>query len=340
MSRFYLAIPQLTRLGNAKPSEVLGYHAEECWHTHGRGHYRLLDVHANHANSGCPSSLAARSERHTLLKWAVNRIAQEAGCRVNDEPSTYKLLLQQFTPVECQALFPKVPSKAVQKEIDQLRDELKKLTHMIHGPERRAKRLEITNTCRLMHRHHKTKGLRLNLELIDTHSNEARWVDVTSIHPTCKTRIEREMKGVKERIESAWKARREHTVDQLAGERGCAAQDQAALKFNTYAPLLAVAHKQIETKKRTRKPVFLPTVVTTLGEMNKEAVRLQEWIVMVYGRRLLRQEAQDDGIPIKTKTAILRNKFRTAIQMAVAKGTANMILTCGLSKGTLRSSIT
>ena len=132
----------------------------------------------------------------------------------------------------------------------------------------------------------------------------------------------------------------EHTEDRLAGERGCATEDQAALKFNTYAPLLAVAHKQLETKRRTRKPTFWPVVVTTLGETNKETVRLQEWIIMVYGRKLLRQGSQDDGVPIKTKTAILRNRFRTAIQMAVAKGTANMILTCGLSKATLHSNIT
>ena len=109
---------------------------------------------------------------------------------------------------------------------------------MSHGPERRAKRLEITNTCRLMHRHHKAKGLMLDLELIDPYSNEARWVDVTSKHSTCKTRIHREMKGVTERIESARMARAEHTEDLLAGKRGCATEDQAALKFKTYAPSL------------------------------------------------------------------------------------------------------
>ena len=46
------------------------------------------------------------------------------------------------------------------------------------------------------------------------------------------------MKGVTERIESARMARAEHTEDLLAGKRGCATDDQAALKFKTYAPSL------------------------------------------------------------------------------------------------------
>ena len=121
------------------------------------------------------------------------------------------------------------------------------------------------------------------------------------------------MNGIKAKIESARTARVEHTEDPLAGKSGCATEDQAILKYNTYAPLLAVAYKQVETKKRTRRPVFMPVVVTTYGEVCNAAIHLQEWIVMAYGRKLLRQGPPDDGIPVKTKTAILRNKFRNAI---------------------------
>lgn len=43
----------------------LGYETEQCLHEHGIGHYKLLDVHANYANSGCLSTFAGLHKRHT-----------------------------------------------------------------------------------------------------------------------------------------------------------------------------------------------------------------------------------------------------------------------------------
>ena len=320
--RFFLAIPQLARLGNAKPCAQLGYDAEECWHPHLSEHFRRVDVHGNHANSNYHSSIQARSDRHSFLKWAVYRAAQEAACKVNDEPSTYHLLLKQFKPEECRALFPKVPSKAIQKEIDGLMKDLDDLSQIRDGPERRAKRLAISNRCKLMHRQHKTTGLRLDLEIVDTYNNEFRWIDVTSVHPTCKTRIKREFIGIYKQIESAKVARQDQTEDPLADKSGRTVTDQAALKFDHYAPLLAVAKKQCEAKRRASMPTFSPAIVTTYGEVSKQTIHLREWLAMRYGQRLQREGEFDDGVKISTKTAIFRNNFKTNIQVAVARGMA------------------
>ena len=59
--RYFLGIPPLNRIGNAKFEEQLGYIAESCTHQHQQGKHRLLDAHGNHANSGCPSATAGRS---------------------------------------------------------------------------------------------------------------------------------------------------------------------------------------------------------------------------------------------------------------------------------------
>ena len=147
------------------------------------------------------------------------------------------MLLKQFKPEECRALFPKVPSKAIQKEIDGLMKDLDDLALIRDGPERRAKRMTISNRCRLMHCQHKTTGLRLDLEIVDTYNNEFRWIDVTSVHPTCKTRLNRELIRINEQIESAKVAREEQTEDPLAGRSGRTVTDQASVKFNHYAPL-------------------------------------------------------------------------------------------------------
>ena len=192
-TRFHLGIPQLGRLGNSKTSPELGYSAEECLHPHLSGHYKLLDLHGNHANSGCPSAVSARSQRHSFLKWTISQAAQEAGCIVKNEPQTHNLLQQQFSPEECRALFPKTPSKEVIKEISDIKNELAIIERLPPGPERMNRRLDISNICKMMHKHHKTKGLRIDLEIIDPYTNEVRWIDATCIHPTCKSRIKSEI---------------------------------------------------------------------------------------------------------------------------------------------------
>jgi hypothetical protein len=194
--RFFLSIPQLARLGNARYSDQLGYHAEECLHTHFSGPRRLLDIHANHANSGCPSAAAGLHTRHSLFKWAVFYLAKEAGCSVVMEPQTANLLLKQFSAVQCRALFPAKPSKLVQKEVRQLQENLKAIETMAPGHERTVKLNVLNGQCRMLYERHKTKGLRVDVQITDPHSGEERWVDTTCIHPTCKTRIKMEFKYI------------------------------------------------------------------------------------------------------------------------------------------------
>ena len=67
-TRFHLGIPQLRCLGNSRTSPELGYNAEECFHLPLPGHYKLLDIHRNHVNSGCLSVISARNQRHLFLK--------------------------------------------------------------------------------------------------------------------------------------------------------------------------------------------------------------------------------------------------------------------------------
>ena len=84
-------------------------------------------------------------------------------------------------------------------------------------------------------------------------------------------------------------------------------------------------------------PVFWPTVVTTYGEVSKQTIHLREWLTMRYAQRLQREGEFDDGFKVSTKTAIFRNNFRISIQVAVARGMAQMLLQCGLTTATLRS---
>jgi len=49
-----------------------------------------------------------------------------------------------------------------------------------------------------------------------------------------------------------------------------------------------------------------------------------------YARKLAGEGNRDDGFSIRTLTAAYRNKFRNRMHVAIAKGVARMINTCGL----------
>ena len=179
------------------------------------GHYKLLDIHGNHANSGCPSAISVQSQMHSFLKWTI---CQAARCIVKNEPQTHNLLLKQFLPDECIALFPKTPPKEVIKEISDIKNELAIVEHL--------PRLDITNTCKIMHKHHKNKGLRIDLEIIDPYTNEVRWIYATCIHPVCKSHIKNEINDLSEGIMSALEARTNNQKNQLEGRKGHAVLKQ------------------------------------------------------------------------------------------------------------------
>ena len=137
-----------------------------------------------------------------MFKWAIYHAAKEAGCEVNMEPKTENLLLKQFTADQCKVLFPKKPSKSLSTHIGKLGKELVRVETMKHGQERDQLKQWLSNEYKLLHRQHLTKGLRIDVQIIDQHTGHQRWVDTTCIHPTCQSRIQTEWKDTQTRISS------------------------------------------------------------------------------------------------------------------------------------------
>ena len=262
--RFFLRIPQLARLGNARHSIELGYQAEECFHHHQKGNKRLLDLHANHANSGCPSSAAGLSRRHTLFKWAIYYAAKEAGCEVTMEPKTENLLLKQFTADQCRALFPKKPSKTIKARIETLKNDLNQVETMEHGHEKNKLVRLINNECKILHKQHLTKGLRIDVQITDHQSGHEKWVDTTCIHPTCQSRIQAEWKDTQNPITSYELDRKEGKQNLTTKIVGHAVKTQTRFKHQIYSPLVTIAHKQKIDRKRNQTPIFIAAVASTL----------------------------------------------------------------------------
>ena len=90
----------------------------------------------------------------------------------------------------------------MKKEIDDLLSRREDIKKMKQGKERAKQEFTLEKMCDLMHDQYNTKGLRIDLQIEDPVSNQEIWVDVTCIHPTCKSRIKTELKQIKEEKQS------------------------------------------------------------------------------------------------------------------------------------------
>jgi hypothetical protein len=327
--RSFLALPQLTRLDNAQLVEGLGYEAERCLTSHLKDASRMhLDVFGNHANSACPSAAGGLGIRHRGMQDVVNTFAERAGCEAR-RPRTHLLLKGQFSQIECNTLFQKAPTKAQTAENEQLLAERELASQLPRGPDKERALAVLRQRCVLAVRD-TSGGLEVDNHILDPFSTDEIIVDVTCIHPTCGSRLPAELRHTKEKIESARKARLEGGRDRLRKAQGAAVKAQTTHKHTKYAPLMAIMEKQKADKIRTVVPRFYAACMSTYGELGKETIELTEWLTRKYGERLDREADDDDGIARATKTAQYRREFRVAMLTAVAKGQAEMLLTCGL----------
>lgn len=170
------------------------------------------------------------------------------------------------------------------------------------------------------------KGLRIDLFIQDIETLEELWIDTTCIHPTCKTRLPRELAHTLKHLN--WKP----SSDESRRPAGQATSDQKKVKHDLYAPLIAIAAKQHMDGIRQSNPKFLAAVTTTLGELGEDTFTLQEWLTKAYRRKLLRSSDRSDGRSHSQLTAIYRNKLRLALQIATAKGQADMLNAAGLPR--------
>ena len=96
--------------------------------------------------------------------------------------------------------------------------------------------------------------------------------------------------------------------------------------------------KEFDNGTRTSRPVFIAAAASHAGEVGPEVVSLIEKIVNAFKTNHLKEceVGRLDGKSIDQLTADFRNRFRTSIQFAIAKGTAKMFLRAGLPKSFCR----
>ena len=325
--RCWLGIPQIPHLGNLAQDPEYDYLTETCQAPSAKHPESTIDLHGNHANSQCPATSRGRHNRHSYFKYVVYYLAEIAGAKADMEPKTSALLLDQFTEGDCKKLFMKAPNAEQQALVNQA------LAIMQAGPTTEAKQTAAALLESLVPRESDTKGLRIDVALSRPHDQSAGsvlWVDVTSVSSTCQTRIDAELKDICEK--KVFMSKSEQASKPLADIDwgGHALKQQEQHKRNVYAPLMAVAAKQLLDNRREVAPIFLAPAISTLGEFSEDCIKLQEWLLTTYKMKLAREGPRDDGQSANQLTAAFRQQIRQGLIVAVAKGQGQMLLAAGL----------
>ena len=333
-TRRFLQLPPLLRLGNARARRGFDYHMETCLGSHAAEEDAWLDLYGGHDNGNCAPTMHGKHKGHTLLKWAVHRLAKQVPrVRCIVEPETHKVLLSQFSKQQCRALFPKRPSKKRSKDIARVLEALEEVRAMPEGSDREAKYREVLKQLNALNNNNKQeekKAVRLDIQLL--HRDDELLVDGTLVHSMTKTGKQAEAKRTWERLLSDITAVR---------DKPAAAIDSARTKkFTTYNPLLCIIKKQVLDKRRRKEPKFTPLAVTTFGEFGPGAVVVQEWLAMRLKADLeatLQTVGQrPDGRTPAQLTGVFRARFRMALLMVAVRRAAACQQGSGLPSSCVR----
>jgi hypothetical protein len=269
---------------------------------------------------------------------------KQAGLSVREEPSTHDLLLRKFTPLQCRLMFHKYPNKLHLKEVEALLVLMRAAGKPRVAPAEKKELLsKIDAGLRLMQASMKgtcyelkekdRQGLRVDIETVDRRSGTTRWSDVTSVHSMCKSYRRAEIARTELNIAAFSAGKAEEDWPHLEGSRAAKAEkDKRAL----YGQMAMVGRRQHLKGLRKKEPLFVPLVVTTHGEMGLAMIAHQEWVTGVYRDKVINEglvHEREDGVSAVQLTATFRTAFRTGVQVAIAKGLAQMLAEAGQPMG-------
>ena len=174
-----------------------------------------------------------------------------------------------------------------------------------------------------------SKGLRIDIRILNPHNDKELWVDQTIRHTTCHSYIKRELARVKQlRIDEKKAIALGVKFDRAASLPAIIAA--AITEKNTkYARLIRTAERQMAAGKREKVPLFLAAAMSSTGFFSPQVVALQEFSV-----ETLSFSIANGTIPLLgfTKAELLsrfRRRFRSQILCTLAKGNARIIGAAG-----------
>ena len=138
-----------------------------------------------------------------------------------------------------------------------------------------------------------------------------------------------EFKDVSKRVVSEDVALKKNTSNPLMWEPSTSISAKAKLKVAKYAPLLQIIHHFQRDGSLDGTHSFVPFIVSSLGELSREAFCFVEELVSMFRFKVSSCEAL--AFPLSPNQAVsdFRNRIKLAIMRVAAVGLANIACSAG-----------
>ena len=326
LTTIFLGLPPSQDRGNAKIIPGLDYPVESCMTVHGRNITPFLDANGDHHAGACPSAAASVSQRHSALSRVISMFALEAGAYPTREPPTYKIFQGLLSAGQCSSLFPKTTPSAYKTQAKEIVDLLSQAS---------VDEAKISELCsKLPHLDPaNSASLRVDIAIDNPSNHKVYLVDGSFIHPSCAGYRDSEFKDVSKRLEAAAQASRMKSTEPMRWDPSLTIAAKAKIKVDKHAPVMQILKSLERNGRISQTHYFVPFIVSSLGELSREAFCFIEEIVAMYRHRV--SMCEDIAFPLLPNQAVadFRYRFKIAIMRVAAVGLANIACRAGLPFG-------
>ena len=297
--RYYLMLPPPVLQSEAESRPELDYRYKPC-----PIHGKPIDATGDHA-AACPTTRGAIYRVHNRIRNYLGREAQRLQLDTQVEPQTASLLLQQFSPEQCRAMFPKNSTRNTRSHAKLVADALDEIPHL-PAEQRDAATRKLTKLIEQTPANE--TGLRIDLAIGDA------WIDVGVTHPTKQSTRDKTIRFL---TAEAHSPQNELETPPVA--------DYGKKKHDKYQPLINRARLQKQQRKRKTEPTFYAAIFSHLGEFSTQALRLIESLAL-RTRTLTQAGCQITHTQIPTRaSAEHRNQLKDAIVATLVEGYGHVL---------------
>ena len=321
LTSIFLGLPPTNERGIAEVVPGFDYPVESCMTVHGKGAPHL-DANADHHSGSCPSAALNVCRRHTNLTAVINRFALEAGGITTIEPSPHHLCQGALPSSQCRKIFPKKVPAGYKKKACEILD-------LLVQPQVDDTTVEALYNALPPLDPANSASLRVDIAIVNPSNKKTFLVDGSFIHTSCSVYRDAEFKDVTKRVESADSAAKKNATDPLLWEPSTAIAAKAKSKVDKYAPLLQIIHHFQREGRIEGTHSFVPFIVSSLGELSREAFCFVEEIVALFKLKIDRCESLAFPLTPNQAVADFRNRFKLALMRVAAVGLANIACSAG-----------
>ena len=172
-------------------------------------------------------------------------------------------------------------------------------------------------------------ALRIDASIQNPTNDDEDWIDATRIHTTCATYVKAEFKAVSTRLATARFATKAETIDPLLWTRSPALHARGQHKIVKYSRLLLLAERLALDRRLPSKPRFVPFVVSSLGELSREAFQFRERLVSLFRNRVSLNPALVFPKAPSLAVSDFRSRFTQGLMRVLADGLSSVMMTAG-----------